>query len=355
MKTLKLLLTTTLIFSVGLLLSRCSDDDVITPINYTVTGKITCPDFNSVQTAAGGAVIYLVKNTTIPATNYDLVTIANDLGEYRFDELEPGDYFMFANYNTKNTNLPNGRIIGINFGSGDGYLFTITAENVSQDISLSEMVGSGSDVINTTYGNWQFLSELETGDWGYDYNHSTIEFSFPFDNGNAPFSGDFGVYEIDIEFDQANPASTKIKAAIDLTSIYTGQPGRDALGKCIGRTLGVELDPADTTALGDPNPSAVIGTTGMSTFTSTSCIAYGDGYLAKGDMVLNGVTKEVDLFFKYIPGFQSTNSAGVTTHFSSFEGTFDFTALDDFNIESSHILDADVNVNISIQLRKVME
>ena len=63
----------------------------------------------------------------------------------------------------------------------------------------------------------------------------------------------------------------------------------------------------------------------------------------------------LDLFFKFLPGFQGTNRSGVLTQYSSFEGFFDFAAKSVFGVESSHVQDADVTVRISYQVTKALE
>lgn len=337
MKTIKLFLTITLIGLGGLFFTQCSDDDPTPTAMYSISGTATYPEFTGNAVVAPGAVLYLQVEGTGASTNYDMSAIADGSGNYSFGNLLPGSYFIFASYNSNNTNVPNGRYDDMLFYTGTGYTVEVINTDVTQAIALETVAETGTVSFNTNLYDGT-TNPYETR---FDGTHSNIVFGFPFDAGNAEFIGQFTGFDVDVKFNQANLSSSAITATIDLTTVDTGQPGRDT--GCIQESFAVVDD------LGVPTGND------EATFTSTSIEKYGNGYLAKGNMTFHGNTDNVNLFFTYEPGFEATNSSDVTTEYSSFKGTFEFAALDAFGIESSHVLDATVTVYVSIQLRRTIE
>jgi polyisoprenoid-binding protein YceI len=267
--------------------------------------------------------------------------VADINGNYTFKNLLPGTYSVWAAFDDHNTNVP-ARVDRVYFTS-EGALVTITAENQTADFAMISMGQSDAVAVNTI-----------DGDWNQDHSHSNVDFEFPYDGENATYTGRFNAFEFGVNFDPANLAGSLLTASIDVLSVNTGSPGgRDALYTaegafwqdtdgsydlgCISGTFGVS-DPDDATR--------------YATFESETIVVYVDGYLATGPMTFNGVTSNIQFFFKYFPGFQAENRAGVLTQFSSFEGYFEFAALDVFGIESSHVLDSNVTVRISDQVNK---
>ncbi len=353
MKTLRFLLTFFLLATLSLVFVTCGDDDDddVAPLQFDISGTVAFPDFNGTMQNARGAVVYLAKNATSPTTNYDLSTVANASGSYTFENLEPGDYFMFSNFNTENTNV-NGRIVGINFDSGEGLLFSIDNADVVQNMTLSSIDQAVNFVVDTREG----------GDWDYDASHSNIDFEFPYDEFNATYSGRFDAFDIAVYFDKDNLSSSSIDATIDLLSVNTSsRGGRDSFfdasveswnSGCLASTFGVDFTPDDPPIQGfDGIP---VESTRYASFTSTSIETYGDGFLAKGNFTFNGQTNQETLFFRFIEGFQGTNRSGLDVRFSSFDGILEFDALDDYGIESSHLGDKTVTVHISNQVNKVL-
>lgn len=339
MKTIKTLSLFTLAIMVSIFLVKCNDDDSVTL--YDVTGKVTYPDFSGSATDAAGAIVYL--GTTEGSMAYEASALADANGNYKFANLTAGDYFIWANYDTKNRNLENARVASTLFISAQNPVAVSAASTLN--VELVSMGQEEAEAVNT----------YEGGDWNSDLSHSNVDFEFPYDADNATYTGRFAEFEFAANFDPANLGSSEITGTIDVLSIKTNSPGgRDALYN------------ADGTFWQDPETDeydlgCVSGTFGVSspeddtryaTFTSSSIEAYGDGYLAKGNMNFNGSTSNINFFFKFIPGFTGTNRQGVETQFSSFEGFFDFAALADFGIESSHVQEEDVTVRISYQVTK---
>ena len=342
MKNANLITKLAAVIMVAILFVRCSEDTPA-PVNYTISGNVTYPDFNGTATAADGAVVYVSIDGS---ANPTATTVANTSGDYVFAELPNGTYTVWANFDNQNTNNAGGRMMNVMF-MGEGVEVVLADANATQNIALASAGQQEAVSVNTNEG----------GDWNQDWNHSVVRFEFPYDQENAPYSGQFKTKEIYVNFNPSDLANSTISAEIDLLTIYTDSPGgRDPLYNSDGTFY---QDPADDSyKLG-----CISGTFGVSspddtdryaTFESTSIEAYGDGYLATGPMVFNGVTSDVHVFFQYIPGFDGTNRGGDPTRFSSFQASFDFAAKAVYGIESGHVLDADVTVHASFQITKAL-
>ena len=292
---------------------------------YKISGNATYVDG-----AAAGALIYLAKDATAETASYDLVAVADASGAYSFEGLAAGNYFLFSNYNTANTNL-SGRVGGMIFTSGEGYSVIIGSEDVTQAV---ELVSTGVQSVAV---------DNVTGDWTLDKSHSEVVFEFPYKESTGTFTGRFDTYDFTFEFDDADLAGSKITASVDLKTVVTGQPGRDGGTNCISGTFGVTYDAVT---------GELVAGTDVATWESSSIELYGDGYRATGNMTFNGNSKPVEVYFKFIPGVQGTSRSGVDTQYSSFEAKFDFAALADFGIESGNVGDADVTVYVTAQINK---
>lgn len=338
----KLLLAIAGIVVFGLLSTSCSDDDTTTATAVEVSGKVM---YNT-DMAAGGAVVYL--STSANAAEVIGTTIADSAGTYSFKNVAEGTYYLTSLYNTENTNLKAGEIAML-FQTATDVEISVGSAAVTQDISLVSNTASGTAVVDVTDG------------WTFDQTHSSVGFNFPYDEQNAPFYGQFGVYEVvAFKFDEANPANTSIVINLDMTSVESGAPGgRDGLNGCIPHTIGVtfkedaDLTPADTTADGDYTESAIVGTTNIATFTSTAVVAYGNGYKATGNMAFNGKSASVDFYFQYIEGFEATKN-DITTKYSSFQAYCVIDALGDFEVVSGHVGEAMVTITASLQMKKTL-
>ena len=344
MKSIKISASLAAIIMVAVLFVRCTEDPATPIVNYSITGTITHPDFSGASTPAAGAAVYLVKDATDATANYDLATIADGTGKYSFDELPQGSYFVFANYVTENTNNVGGRMVGIYF-TGEGAMVEHADANSTQDIALTSAGQADALSVNTYDG----------GTWLQDWNHSYVGFSFPYDEQNAPYTGRFKTKEIFVDFNPADLSNSKIEATIDLLTIDTDSPGgRDPKWEADGTTLW--LDPTTNLpklgciagSFGIPDPEAL---TRNATFTSASITAYGNGYLATGAMTFNGVTDDVQMFFQFVPGFDDADKG---FRYSSFQGTFEFAALDVYGVSSGHVGSAMVTVEASFQVKKAL-
>ncbi|HCM77540.1 MAG TPA: hypothetical protein DIS90_14245 [Cytophagales bacterium] len=348
-RSFSLLLT---LFFILALVVRCSDDNPAPVDLSTISGKVTYPDGSGTQIAAAGAIVTLFSTT--PVLNMEVKTDEN--GNFNFANLEAGTYTLSAYYDTDNTNNA-GRLSGLRF-TIDPTDVVITNADATMDMALVSSGQAGIPVININF-DWTGSAFANTGVWAYDQTHSPIQFEFPYRDNVAEFVGAFSqVAELVVNFDPANLASSNIVAEIDLASINTRSlGGRDpklASGAsaynpnsvvetmgCIMGTFGISAD--------GTLPSTITSTARYAKFTSTSIVAYGDGYLAKGNLVFNGVTKAVEMWFKAVTPWNNGGTPTATLY-SGFEGRF-FMGKTDFNIGSSSVGE-NIRIQVSIVATK---
>lgn len=359
---------------IGFLFTQCNKDDDTGTTYYKLTGKVTLAD----NTVADGALISI--SSTPNAQNVVSRTVADAAGTYSFMGLEKGTYYLNATYEPSNNN--NLKTTGTVILTGKEVEVVVDADKTS-DLVMEAVVSDGTGTVSYNVTNG------DNNSWVWDNTHSSIAFEFPYDAANAVFKGQFARAGFDVlEFDEANPTATKIKAWVDITSVETGSPsgfcghGRDGITGCIQGTYGLELDPADTVdvycedgslntsfpniTLGDydlwgdgsatyyQKQNSIIGSTGVATFVATEVTPYGTGYKAKGDFTFAGNTHSVDMYFTYVEGYEGTNRSGAAVQYSSFYGWFKFAAETDYGIISSHVLDADITVKLSVQFNKTL-
>lgn len=329
----------------------CDDDGGTTtePAQLNnISGTVNYPDG-----VAAGAIVFLAQGAE-QTMQFDMSTVADASGNYAFENMANGDYFIYANFNTNNENVGNGRLDGMNFTSGDGNTVTIDGENVTQNITLVNIGQSEAFNVDMT----------DNGTWSLDLTHSNIDFAFAYDAINADFTGSFNAWGFEAVFDQTNPTAATFEASIDLLSVNTrSRGGRDPFEDqvtvedstyttwdhgCLSSTFGVEF--IDTDPPIDGHDGIPVEATRYATFKSTSVEVFGDGYKVTGDMTFNGETHTEEIIFKYIVGYQAENRGGVLTQFSSFDGKMEFEPLGDYGIESSHLLEETVTVYFAIQI-----
>ncbi|MBI1766958.1 MAG: YceI family protein [Bacteroidetes bacterium] len=366
MKRFKVILSLTALFTI-LFVVRCSKSSDPAPKLVSISGKVTYTDLTGAAANASGAVVYLAKSATT-TTTYDQSTIAGADGSYNFSNLSAGAYYLNSVYQTDNKNL-SARLDGLKFTTASGYLVTAASTDLTQDMSLVSVGQTATEAIQVSY-QWDPNSGTagaftNTGAWVFDNIHSPVQFQFPYRGAEADFKGSFiQTAQFTLNFDASNLASSSIVAKVDLLSINTGTPGgRDAMlstaggtfqnastfvkGKlgCIAGTFGITADDAAA----DPN-SVTTDVDRYATFTSTSISTYGDGYLAKGNLVFHGKTVPVGLMFKYVAPFTDT-SVTPNKKYVSFEGKITIQAKTDFALVSSSIADL-VTIYITVNLNK---
>lgn len=119
----KQLLILMVMILVGFMTQSCSKEEAGFNGDKTMVGKVTYPDG-----AASGAHVTIKFNADNATTDYDYITVADKDGNYKFQRLAPGNYYVTATYTCDK---------GMNFQSG-GSKVTVgtTAEEVRADLVL---------------------------------------------------------------------------------------------------------------------------------------------------------------------------------------------------------------------------
>jgi polyisoprenoid-binding protein YceI len=371
MKTLKFLSSISLLV-VFLTLTKCSEDDTAPIALSELSGKVTYTNASGTSANAIGAIVVLED----VATSTSVSTVANGTGDFSFDNLIAGDYKLSSIYYTDNKNV-SGRLDGLNFSTAEDVAVTIESSNVTKDLSLVSVGQSGTaiEALAADY-SWNAETSLFTnvGAWTFDNAHSPTIFQFAYRGVEADFSGSFGqTNKFKVNMDPANLATASIEVEVDLASVNTRTPGgRDnrttiadnptfspltmftELG-CIASTFGVTADNAPPTEIApqmitaDPDRYAKFSSHNS---TSTNITKYGDGYLAKGNLVFFGQSKPVELYFKIVPAWVDT-TPDPDRKYSGFEGKFVFNAKNLFGVTSSSLNAADIRIYVSTVLYKV--
>lgn len=355
MKTLRSFSILLTLFFVLALAVRCSDDNPAPVKLLTITGIVTYPDGGGTQVAAAGAVVTMFS--TSPVVN--MQTIADANGNYSFINLEAANYTLAAYYDTDNNNNA-GRLTGLRFSIANTDVVLGTTD-ATQNLELGSGGQASTPAIVANYA-WDgaAYSQPAVPAWQFDNNHSLVTFQFPYRGAQAEFLGSFKqIHKFVVNFDPANLAGSSIDAEVDMSSVDTRTPGgRDnrttvadnpvfspatmftELG-CISGTFGITADNATPTE-SVPQP-ITLSANRYAKFSSTNIIAYGDGYLAKGNLIFNGFTVPIELWFKAMTPLVS----GTTTR-TGFEGRFLMNAKDNFGIDNSSVGGGDLTINISV-------
>jgi polyisoprenoid-binding protein YceI len=218
-------------------------------------------------------------------------------------------------------------------------MLSIWVVSCSKDNNIEAIPGGNQ------HGN-MILDSRAGGNYGIDKSHSNVMWETMYFGDNALLTGRFNAFDISIYFNEANIAMSEIKAWVQLSAFNTGEPGRDAYGKCGPGYMGVVFD----TAVVSPLQLIPRASTDTAWFNSTSVEYYGTGYLAKGQLTFKNVTKNVDLFFNYEGEHEYTTSTGTRTY-SGFSGHFYMNAITDFSVSSTSIADQ-VKVVVNANYRK---
>ena len=363
MKTFKLIPILTLLF-VLVFAIRCSDDSSSTPTPlFGISGKVTYPDAGGAAVAANGAVVTLSSSS--PSVSME--AIADASGNYKFSNLEAATYALSAIYDTDNKNN-SARLDGLRFTVEDVEAVVSTAA-VSQDLALVSpgQPSAGIEALSANY-SWNGEAYENTGTWTYDATHSPIAFEFSYRGEQADFVGAFPqLNKFVVNFDPANLGSSSIDVEVDLASINTrslgGRDNSTTVGinpsfapstlftkfGCIMGTFGITADgggtPSEATPLTITDEAAR-----YAKFASTSIEVYGDGYLAKGNLIFHGFTVPINLMFKAVPKWLDASNQ---RSYSGFEGKFLMDAKNDFGISSSSVNDAILRIQISVVMYKL--
>jgi polyisoprenoid-binding protein YceI len=169
-------------------------------------------------------------------------------------------------------------------------------------------------------------------DWSFDKTHSSIRWETAYLGSAALLTGRFNDFNIELEFDESNPENIELSGRVTLSSVNTGEPGRDQ--GCLLGTFGV-----------DESDQAV--------FTSTS-VEFDEsdptGYIITGNLTFHGVTSEMVMKLNYL-GTNLLDLRGAPTNVAGLEGQFEINAKSVFGIESTSIADR-VVININGQFNQ---
>ena len=363
MKTFKLITLMGMLLSL-LVVVRCGDDTETASLS-TLSGTVKYPNTAGVQTIAPKAVVVLL------GTSGTITTLTDEDGTFTFPNLGEGEYDLSASFYVEPANA---RLNGLNFATEADVAVIVGSDDLTQDLTLVN-TGQGAEIVAMDANlAWTGSAYTQTGTWTYDQTHSPVAFEFAYRQDGADFIGAFSqLNKVDIDFDPADLANSKIDISIDVASFDTRSPGgRDPrttvadnppfnpntlfteYGCIINTVFGITADnatPSDAvpqTIANDPDRYA--------TFVSTSIAKYGDGYLAKGNVVFHGQTVPIELWFKAVEPYNVAVSAGtcasLSRTYAGFEGKFLMDAKNDFLIDSSSLGAAIVRIQISIVLYK---
>lgn len=193
-------------------------------------------------------------------------------------------------------------------------------EIVPVDPNQQVNIQRGTDLVNSIAGSWTF-----------DKAHSNVRWETAYQGSAALLTGRFNSFDVQIQFDESNPALLSITASVDLSTVNTGESGRD--GGCLQSTFDV-------------------ATSDVATFVSTSSEfdPFSAGYLVTGNLTFHGETDEVTMKLDYTG--TTFNESG-NYDLAGFSGEFGFFAKSIFGIESSSISDkVTVLVNSQYKLTK---
>jgi polyisoprenoid-binding protein YceI len=168
------------------------------------------------------------------------------------------------------------------------------------------------------------------GTYSFDKVHSNVNWETYYYAEGARLTGKFNNFNLKVDFNSADPASSRIEGWVQLSTFNTGEAGRDGAGKCGPGYVGVEY--LDTNFTVDP-------TTDSAWFSATGSVVEADHYVTKGNFTFNGVTKQVEFKYFFLGINQTTNSTGDVTNRAGFRGQFRFMAQSDYGVTSTSIGD----------------
>ncbi|MGK0174462.1 MAG: polyisoprenoid-binding protein YceI [Ulvibacter sp.] len=163
-----------------------------------------------------------------------------------------------------------------------------------------------------------------TDGFNFDKAHSSVRWETAYLGSSALLTGRFNAFEFTIEgFEADKPESTSITGKVTLSSVNTGEPGRD--GGCLLGTFGTDVSDE-------------------ATFVSTSVDKDGQGgYEIIGNLNFHGITSEVAGTLEYAGTTHFDENSGVNgapLNVAGFIIRFQFNAISIFGLDTHNIGDA---------------
>jgi len=193
------------------------------------------------------------------------------------------------------------------------------------------------DLPTSTFEYGSDMVKVSDG-YNFDKTHSSVRWESAYLASSALLTGRFNNFEGTIEFEQDKPENISFSGKVTLSSVNTGEVGRDA--GCLLGTFGI-VD-------GDESTDEALLVSKSVSFDNNG------GYNVVADLTFHGVTSEVDVKLNYagITSFDENSGIfGAPLNLSGFTAEFQFNALTTFGIESSNIADV-VNVKLNMQFKQ---
>ncbi|MBK8193225.1 MAG: YceI family protein [Lewinellaceae bacterium] len=171
--------------------------------------------------------------------------------------------------------------------------------------------------------------------WNFDKTHSSALWETNYLGVSALLTGRFNTFSAKAEFDEDNPENSSLSGFVVLSTVNTGEPGRDA--GCLLGTFGVTTI-SDTARL-----------------TSKKFELDGKGgYIVTAELDFHGVKKDVTMQLNYTPMTHFDVDSGISGApyaVAGLTGQFEFNAKSDFLIVSPNIADR-VVIKLNAQFKK---
>lgn len=169
-----------------------------------------------------------------------------------------------------------------------------------------------------------------SGGWNFDKAHSSALWETDYLGVSALLTGRFNTFSAQVNFDEDNPEATTFSGYVVLSSVNTGEPGRDQ--GCLLNTFG-------TTTISD---------TARLTSKKVEFDGVG-GYIATADFDFHGIKKEVTMQL----GFTGISHIDATAPYSvgGLTARFEINAKTDYSIVSTNISDR-VLIRLNLQFKK---
>ena len=170
--------------------------------------------------------------------------------------------------------------------------------------------------------------------YNFDKTHSSVRWETAYLGTSALLTGRFNNFEFSIDFDQDSPENIFISGKVTLSSVNTGEPGRDA--GCLLGTFGTDISDE-------------------ASFESTEFKLDDEGgYTFTGDLNFHGIESSISGTMEYLGTTLFDENSGVhgaPLNVAGFVVRFEFNAKSAFGIESGNIADRIV-VSASGQFKK---